>query len=311
MVKILPRAKHGSVRLAKPDSVSGVSRRGLGLFVALSVIWGIPYLLIKVAIAHVSAPDLVFARTAIGAALLLPVAAWRGELRSVVARWKPLIVYSLVELIVPWVLLADAERRLSSSLSGLLVSAVPLVGAVIALLSPGGDRLSTTNVAGLGLGLAGVAVLLGFTVSGSDMGSVAIVGVTVLGYAAGPAVMARRLGDLPPLGVAAVSVGLCAVVYAPWALTHAPPAVPARAAEAIIVLGVVCTAVAFVAFFALIAEIGAVKATVITYLNPAVAVALGATVLGEAVTWATAVGFLMILCGAYLATRRKAAPVLA
>ncbi len=284
-----------------------MSRRGLSLFVALSVIWGIPYLLIKVAVAHVSPPDLVFARTAIGAVLLLPVAAWRGELRPVLTRWKPLILYSLVELIVPWVLLADAERRLSSSLSGLLVSAVPLVGAVIALLSPGHDRLSTPNVAGLGLGLAGVAVLLGFTVSGSDLGSVAIVGITVLGYAAGPAVMARRLGDLPPLGVAALSVGLCAAAYAPWALTHPPAAVPASAAEAIIVLGVICTAVAFVTFFALIAEIGAVRATVITYLNPAVAVALGATVLGEAVTWATAVGFLMILSGAYMATRRHAA----
>ena len=291
----------------RPVNVSGVSRRGLSLFVALSVIWGVPYLLIKVAVAHVSPPDLVFARTAIGAALLLPVAAWRRELRPVVAKWKPLVVYSLVELVVPWVLLADAERRLSSSLSGLLVSAVPLVGAVIALLSPGHDRLSTRNVAGLGLGLAGVAVLLGFTVSGADLGSVAIVGVTVLGYAAGPAVMARRLGDLPPLGVAALSVGLCAVIYAPWALTHPPAAVPASAAEATIVLGVICTAVAFVTFFALIAEVGAVRATVITYLNPAVAVALGATVLGEAVTWATAVGFLMILSGAYLATRRKAA----
>lgn len=292
----------------KPDNVSLVSRRGLGLFVALSVIWGIPYLLIKVAVASVSPPDLVFARTAIGAVLLVPVAAWRGELRPVVARWRPLIVYSLVELIVPWVLLADAERRLSSSLSGLLVSAVPLVGAVIALGSPGRDRLSTTNVAGLGLGLAGVGVLLGFTVGSSDLGSVGIVGVTVIGYAVGPAVMARRLGDLPPLGVAAVSVGLCAVVYAPWALTHPPHRVPFHVAESIVVLGVVCTAVAFVTFFALIAEIGAVRATVITYLNPAVAVALGATVLGEAVTWATAVGFLMILSGAYLATRRQATP---
>lgn len=276
------------------------------LFAALSIIWGIPYLLIKVAVEHVSPPDLVFARTAIGALLLLPVAALRGELRPLVQYWKPLLVYSVVELIVPWVLLADAEQHLSSSLSGLLVSAVPLVGAVIALASPSHDRLSIRNTAGLVLGLAGVAVLLGFTVSGSDLGSVGIVGVTVIGYAAGPAILARQLGSLPPLGIAAMSVGLCALVYAPWALTHPPASLPSGTVVSVVVLGVVCTAFAFVIFFALIADIGAVKATVVTYLNPAVAVALGAGVLGEAVTWATGLGFAMILGGAWLATRSRA-----
>jgi drug/metabolite transporter (DMT)-like permease len=216
------------------------------------------------------------------------------------------LIYSIVELIVPWVLLADAEQRLSSSLSGLLVSAVPLVGAVIALASPAHDRLSARNIAGLFVGLAGVAVLLGFTLSGSDLGSVAIVGVTVIGYAAGPAILARHLGGLPPLGVAATSVGLCALVYAPWALTHPPTSLPSTTVASVVVLGVICTAVAFVIFFALIAEIGAVRATVITYLNPAVAVALGALVLGEAVTWATGLGFAMILGGAWLATRGRA-----
>ncbi len=283
-----------------------MSRRGLVFFAALSIIWGVPYLLIKVAVRHVSPPDLVFARTAIGAALLLPIAARRGELRPLVEHWKPLLAYSVVELVVPWVLLADAEQHLSSSLTGLLVSAVPLIGAVIAMASPAHDRLSVTNGTGLLIGLAGVAVLLGFTVGRSELGSVAVVGVTVIGYAAGPAILARRLGSVPPFGIAAVSVGFCAVVYAPWAVAHPPAVLPATTVASLLVLGIVCTAVAFVIFFALIAEMGAVRATVVTYLNPAVAVALGAAVLGEAVTWATAVGFVMILGGAWLATRRRA-----
>ena len=283
-----------------------MSRRGLVFFAALSIIWGVPYLLIKVAVRHVSPPDLVFARTAIGAVLLLPIAVRRGELRPLAEHWKPLLAYSVVELVVPWVLLADAEQHLSSSLTGLLVSAVPLIGAVIALASPAHDRLSVANAAGLLIGLAGVAVLLGFTVGRSELGSVGIVGVTVIGYAAGPAILARRLGSAPPFGVAAVSVGFCAVVYAPWAVAHPPAVLPATTLASLLVLGVVCTALAFIIFFALIAEMGAVRATVVTYLNPAVAVALGAAVLGEAVTWATAVGFVMILGGAWLATRRRA-----
>ena len=107
-----------------------MTRRGLLLFAAMCVIWGIPYLLIKVAVRDFSPAVLVFCRTGIGAAILLPIAAARGELRPVLARWWPLIVYTAVELAIPWVLLSTAEQRLPSSLSGLLVAAVPLVGAV-------------------------------------------------------------------------------------------------------------------------------------------------------------------------------------
>lgn len=314
-----------------------MSRRALGLFVAMSVIWGIPYLLIKVAVRDLGPAEVVFGRTAIGALALVPLAAARGELRPVLARWRPLVVYTVVELGVPWLLLSRAEQRLPSSLSGLLVAAVPLAGAVIALARPGSsrpgrsrpgksrpgkpqlgkpqpgssrpgrDRLGAGNLVGLVLGLLGVGVLLGFAVGAADAGSVALVGVVVVGYAAGPAILASRLGDLPPLGVAAASVGLCALAYSPWALTHLPASLPGQAAASVAVLGVVCTAVAFVAFFALIAEIGPVRATVITYLNPVVAVALGAAVLGEEVGWATLAGFAMILAGARLATRRPSA----
>ena len=276
------------------------------LFVAMGVIWGLPYLLIKVAVRDFSPAGLVFARTAIAAAILVPVAASRGQLRPVLARWRPVVVYSVVEIAVPWLLLSTAEQHLPSSLSGLLVAAVPLVGVAIATLDKGREPLGRRGLAGLGVGLVGVVVLLGFDVSSADTASVAIVAGVVVGYAIGPAVVARSLSDAPGVGVAALSLLLCAIGYAPWAIRGLPVHAPGRVMAAVVVLGVVCTAAAFVAFFALIGEVGAVRATIITYVNPAVAVVLGVAFLHEAFSPATSAGFVLILAGSVLATRRGA-----
>jgi drug/metabolite transporter (DMT)-like permease len=246
---------------------------------------------------------LVFCRTGIGAVLLVPIAAARRELQPLVARWRRLLAYTVVELAIPWVLLSKAEQRLPSSLTGLLVAAVPLVGAVLAWSLGDRDPLGPRGYAGLLIGLAGVAALVGFDVSGASIGSVALVAIVVLGYASGPLILARTLSDLPPLGVVAASLGLCALGYAPFALTHLPAVTPpARVLAAVVVLGVVCTALAFVLFFYLIAEVGPVRATVITYVNPAVAVVLGVVFLNEAFGFATGVGFVLILTGSFLAT---------
>jgi drug/metabolite transporter (DMT)-like permease len=282
-----------------------VSRRGVLLFAAMSVIWGVPYLLIKVAVHDLSPALLVGARTAIGAVVLVPLAAARGELRPVLVRWRPLFVYTVVELAVPWVLLSRAEQRLPSSLSGLLVAAVPLVGVCLGPLLGRHDPLGRRQVGGLLVGLAGVVVLLGLDVSGADSGSVMLVAVVVVGYALGPAVLSRWLGDVPGLGVAAASLLLCALGYAPFAVTELPRYAPGRVLAAVVVLGLVCTALAFVVFFALIAEVGPIRATVITYANPAVAVVLGAVFLHERVGWSTAAGFGLIIGGSVIAARRR------
>jgi drug/metabolite transporter (DMT)-like permease len=279
------------------------------LFAVMSVVWGIPYLLIKVAVRDLDPVVLVLSRTAIATALLLPLAVARGDVRPVLVRWRPLLAYTVAELAVPWVLLARAEERLPSSVSGLLVAAVPLVGAVVAVILGGRDsheHLGGRGVAGLLVGLAGVAVLVGFDVSGADAGSVGLVAVVVGGYALGPALLSRYLADLPVLGVVAASLAVCTLGYTPFALARLPAAFPpGRVVAAVGVLGVVCTALAFVLFFALIGEIGPVRATVITYINPAVAVVLGAVFLHERFTSATAAGFALILAGSVVATRRK------
>jgi drug/metabolite transporter (DMT)-like permease len=286
-----------------------MSRRGLLLFAAMALIWGIPYLLIRIAVAEISPAALVFARTAIGAAILLPVALLRVDFRRLLRRWPWLAAFALVEIAVPWLLLGSAEQRISSSLAGLLVAAVPLVGAAIAIATRGADRFGSVGLLGLLVGLAGVAAIVGTDLEAEDAVALAQMAGVVVGYAVGPAILARRLGGESSLGVMALSLAGCAVLYAPIVALDPPAALPSSAVlGAIGVLAVVCTAVAFLVFAALIAEIGPVRATVITYVNPAVAAVLGVLVLGETFTPAMAVGFALVVAGSSLATR-PAAPV--
>jgi drug/metabolite transporter (DMT)-like permease len=281
-----------------------VTRRGLVLFALMSVIWGIPYLFIAIAVAEVSPATLVFLRTTIATLILLPIALVRVDLRPVLRHWPWVVAFALVEIAIPWVLLGSAEQRISSSLAALLIAGVPLVGALLALLTGGADRLGPTGLLGLVIGLVGVAAIVGGDLEAADpLALVQITGV-VVGYAVGPAILARRLGGLPSIGIMAVSLALCAALYAPLAALDWPRTTPSTEALAsIVILGTVCTAAAFLIFAALIAEIGPVRSTIITYVNPAVAAILGVLVLGETLTIAMGVGFGLVIVGSALATR--------
>lgn len=291
-----------------------MTRRGWFYFVAVGVIWGLPYLLIRISVREISPPLLVFIRTGGASIVLVPLAASRGALVAAIRRWRAVLVYTVAELAVPWVFLFNAERRLPSSLSGLLVAAVPLVAAVVAWLT-GSDQVDLRRVCGLVVGIAGVGVLVGFSVAGSQLLSALSVGVVVIGYALGPWVVDHRLRGVPPIGVIAWSVLLCAVGYAPAAFLELPSKpLSASVVESAAALTVVCTIIAFLLFFALISEVGAMRATLVTYVNPAVAVVLGVTVLGEPFGAGTAAGFVLILGGCYLASRpprRSARPAAA
>jgi drug/metabolite transporter (DMT)-like permease len=274
----------------------------------MAVIWGIPYLLIKIAIGELTPASLVLLRTAIGAAILLPVAAARGWLAPLFPYWRWVLAYTIVEVSLPWFLLADGERRLSSSLTGLMIAAVPLVTAVLQLLTRGDERLDRRRVVGLLVGVIGVAVLVGLNVSFKELWAVGEVGLVVIGYSAGPIIIARRLPSLPAVGVVAASLVLTALFYVPVALPQLTRAMPSsQVLMAVLVLAVVCTALAFLVFFALIGEVGPVRATVITYFNPAVALLLGVVVRHEPFTVGAVVGFSLILAGSVLATRRTSA----
>jgi drug/metabolite transporter (DMT)-like permease len=270
----------------------------------MAFIWGIPYLFIKIAVGELTPATLVFLRSVIGASLLLPIAIGRKDLAPLLPYWKWILAYTFVEVAAPWFLLSDAERRISSSLTGLLIAAVPTIGALLALVT-GGDRLDSRRIAGLALGFLGVAALVGLDVHADDLGAIGQVGLVAIGYAIGPMIIERKLGTLPALGVVAASLGITALVYAPFGLIQLPSTLPSPSVIfAVAVLGVVCTALAFVVFFALIGEVGGPRATVITYVNPAVALALGVALLHEPFTFGIAIGFVLIVLGSVLATRR-------
>ena len=280
-----------------------MSRRALILFVLMSLIWGIPYLFIRVAVAEIAPSVLVFARTATGAAILLPLALLRGDVRPVLSRWRWLVAFAAAEIAIPWVLLASAEERVTSSLAALLIAGVPLVGAILGVATASRERVGRRGAIGLLVGLVGVSAIVGVDVDAANVGAILEIGLVVVGYAVGPAILARRLAGAPSLGVMSLSLGMSALVYAPIALVQRPASMPSTDVfEAVAILGVVCTAVAFVLFGALVADIGPVRGTVITYVNPAVAAVLGAVVLREPFTIGMAVGFGLVIVGSVLAT---------
>ena len=289
-----------------------MTRRGLFLFAGLGIAWGIPYLFIKVAVGELEPAMVVFARSALAAVLLLPLALFRREVAIVLRYWKPMLAYTVVEIVLPWYFLSSAEQNLPSSTAGLLLAAVPLAGVAVAFFMGRPARLSGVNWLGIALGMLGVAGLVGLDIGGSDLPSVLEMAVVVVGYALGPAILSRWMPDLPGVGVVAVSLAGAALIYVPLVLVGGswPAAWPsAQVTVAIIVLAVVCSALAFLLMVGLIAEIGPVKATTITYVNPAVAIIAGVVVLGERVTVYTVLGFALVLSGSWLVTRRRREPV--
>ena len=285
-----------------------MSRKGWLLFCALCLIWGIPYLLIRIAVRELPPATLVLGRTAPVALLMLPFIVRRRSRAALRGRWRWVLAYSLVEIAGPWLLLAHAEQHLSSSIAGLLVATVPLMGAVIYRLTGSAERLSRRRLAGLVLGFLGVAVLVGFDGAGgrSPLAVVEVLGVS-LGYATGPLIVSRRLADLPGLAVVAASLVITALLYAPLGLAQRPASVSGETIAAVAVLALVCTALAFVLFFALIVEVGPGRATVVTYVNPLVAVLLGVALLHEPLSLGIVVALPLILGGSILGTSRRAA----
>lgn len=285
-----------------------MSRRGLILFLSLGLIWGLPYLLIKVSVEYLSPEVIVFLRVFLASIILLPVVIKRGYLRELKGHWKWVFVFAVVEITFPIGALTYAEIKLSSSMAGLLVAAVPIVSAILAWRLGIDDRITGTRVFGLSVGILGVAALVGLDVSGSELISVALLGITVIGYALGPIIVSQKLSTAPALAAVAMAMVINSVIYAPLAFISRPTeSVPINVWVAVAFLGAVCTALAFVLFFALVAEVGPTRTTVITYINPAVAVVLGVLVLSEPITLGLIIGFPLILIGSYLATRKAPA----
>ena len=290
-----------------------MTKRGWVLFAAMALIWGIPYFLIRVAVKEFEPPVVVFGRTALAAAVLLTLAGRSGAIRPALRRWRPVLLFAVIEMAIPWILLTTAEQHLASGLTALIVASVPIVGTIAAFLLGDRHALRLVRIIGIGFGLSGVALLVGRDLSSDHAPpwwSVVEVLIVVVCYATAPFLADRRLADVPSLGVIAVALSIVTVIYAPIAATSLPTHAPRLTAVlAVLGLAFICTGLAFVVFFRLIDEVGPARAGLITFANPVVAVALGTVFLDESLTIATFVGFVLVIAGCWLATRPPPAAI--
>jgi drug/metabolite transporter (DMT)-like permease len=289
-----------------------MSRRSWAIFAALSAIWGIPYLFIKLAVDGGLPPaTLACARIAIGATILLAFAARAHVLGSLRGHWRWIVGFAIVELAIPLTMLGVGEEHVASSIAAIIIAAVPLIIAALALRFDHAERVAGWRLVGLVIGLLGVVALVGIDLGrhASSLFGAAAVLVAAFGYAAGPMILKRKLSGHDPRALMGASLAVAAIVLAPVAAFDAPTRVPSATAwAALAVLGVVCTATAFALMAILIVDVGPSRAAVVTYINPVIAVALGIAVLGERPGIAAFAGLLAILAGSWLATGGRVAP---
>jgi drug/metabolite transporter (DMT)-like permease len=286
-----------------------VSRRSWILFGLLSALWGASYMFIKVALEDgVPAAGIVFARTALAAVVLLPLAARLGALTGLGRRLGPIALLALVQVAAPFMLITVGEQEISSSLAGILVATTPIFTFLLAFLLEGEERAGRSSLAGVGIGIVGVALLLGVDAGGSAgalLGGLMVV-LASLGYAVGSWYLKRNLAGTEPVGIVAATMAATALMLLPLVAIDPPSSVPSLdAAASLVTLGVLGTGVAFVIFYWLIANDGPAKASLVAYVAPGFSVVYGVTLLDESFTAATAIGLVLIVGGSWLAAEGR------
>jgi drug/metabolite transporter (DMT)-like permease len=292
-----------------------MSLRAWSAFAAISFLWGIPYLFIKVAVDDGVPPVFVaWSRIVMAAAVLLALA-WRaGTLGTVRRSWRWVLAFAIAEIAIPFPLISIGEVHVDSSLAAIVIAAVPLIVALLAVVFAPAERATGKRLAGLLVGFAGVITLVGLDLTGSTeelLGALAILGAAV-GYAIGPMLLRAKLADLDARATMGVSLGIVSVLLLPFAAIDPPTEVPSGSSIlSLVILGLFCTAVAFVVYSRLVGEVGAGRAVVITYVAPVVALALGVAVLGEKPGPGAVAGLLLILAGSWVSTDGRTPPGLA
>ena len=285
-----------------------MSRRGWALFLAMAVIWGIPYLLIRVAVRQLDPGVMVLFRTGPAAVLLMPIVLAQGHFQVLVRNFKWIAAFAIVEFGIPWYFMATAERHISSSLTSLLICCVPLLAVLVQRLRRTEEHISRQRYFGLGIGAVGVALLVGLDLRGGSITWIAMMMIVVLGYCIGPILLATKLSHVPGVAVVAGATAFVAVCWLPWAIVHWPTHVSGETFSCMAVLSVVCTATGFLVFFELVKEVGSSRSVVVTYFNTAIAVVLGVVGLHETLTAGIAFGFPLVLVGCIFATSRPKEP---
>ena len=290
-----------------------MSRRGWALFAFIGVIWGVPYLLMKVAVAELSTPVIVCARLIIGASLLIPLALYNGSLRGALQYWRYIALYAILEMAGPWYLITSAQRDLSSGVVALLVATVPIWATLFAHHTGDSTAAHRVRIFGITVGLIGIALLVGVE-SVRDINNFFALSKVLLAsvsYAWAVNMVSRKVPNVSGVAINGIAMGIASLIYLPLAITHWPTEMPSpKALYSTLGLGIICTALAFWVFFIVLNEIGPARASLVVYPNTAVAVVLGIFILKEPITLAIAIGLPLVLIGSYFASRKpESAPI--
>ena len=284
-----------------------MTRRTWSLFFLVGFLWGIPYLLMKVAVQDFPPPAVVFGRTLIGAAMLIPYALYQGTFTKALRGIRHIIPYAFMEMIASWILITSAEQKISSGVAGLLVATVPIWATIIVALDGDKSVLHSTRLFGIFIGFLGLVLLIGLDAMKGhlDLLSVGMVLLASIFYSIAPKRVTEKLPDVSGVAINGLAMAISALFYAPFTVAtwpHEPIGVDSIAA--LIALGIFSTGFAFVAFFIVLKEMGPARSALVTYLNTAFAVVLGILVLGEPLTLGVSLGLPIVLIGSYLASRK-------
>lgn len=289
-----------------------MSRRGWGLFALVGVLWGVPYLFMKIAVDELATPVIVFSRVLIGALVLIPLAAYKNALRPAFKYWKYILLYAILEMVIPWSLITSSQRELSSGVVALLVATVPIWATFFAHYSGDTTAAHRTRIFGIAIGLVGIALIVGIESLNDVDNFFALAGVLIAAFSYAWAVnmITSKAPEVSGVAINGIAMAISTLIFAPFALTHLPDSVPStQTILATLGLGVICTAIAFWVFFKVLDEIGAARASLVVYPNTALAVVLGIILLDEQLTLAIAIGLPLVLIGSYFASRKPSATV--
>jgi drug/metabolite transporter (DMT)-like permease len=285
-----------------------MSRRAYFHFAVSGLFWGIPYLLMKVAVADIPPAVIVCGRVLIGAAILIPIAIHQKVLMDAIRGWRFVLPYAIFEMMIPWILITNAEKKISSGLAGLLIATVPIWSTIFASMSGDKTVWHSKRLVGMLVGFIGLIGLVGYEsiIGSSDPLSIAMMLVAAISYSYAVNTISQKLPDVSGIAINGLAMVITSIAYAPLMIVQFPEVstVSTKSAVSLLALGVFCTALAFISFFIVLKEIGPARASIGTYVNTAIAVVLGVLILSEPLTLGIIIGLPLVMIGSFLASRK-------
>ena len=285
-----------------------MSRRAYFHFAVSGLFWGIPYLLMKVAVADIPPAVIVCGRVLIGAAILIPIAIHQKVLMDAIRGWRYVLPYAIFEMMIPWILITNAEKKISSGLAGLLIATVPIWSTIFASMSGDKTVWHSKRLVGMLVGFIGLIGLVGYEsiIGSSDPLSIAMMLLVAISYSYAVNTISQKLPDVSGIAINGLAMVITSIAYAPLMIVQFPEVstVSTESAVSLLALGVFCTALAFISFFIVLKEIGPARASIGTYVNTAIAVVLGVLILSEPLTIGIMIGLPLVMIGSFLASRK-------